>query len=75
MRSALNAQRVCEIIAARDPVSNAVKRVLSLHLFGGVGPKSPILGRFPAQPGPGGAWERPRLGHRSIGIDFQAGKP
>ena len=37
--------------------------------------KSPILGRFPAQPGPLGSWERPRQGPRSIGTDVQPGKP
>jgi hypothetical protein len=38
-----------------------------LGFFGGAyDRKAPILGRFPDQPGPGGAWERPRLGPRSI---------
>ncbi len=42
--------------------------------FSGGDRKSPILGRFPAQPGPGGAGERPRSGPRSICTDFQPGK-
>ncbi len=37
--------------------------------------KSSILGRFPAPPGPGGAWERPRPGPRSICIEFQPSIP
>jgi hypothetical protein len=34
-----------------------------------------ILGHFPGLPGPGGAWERPRPGPRSICTDCQPGRP
>ncbi len=45
-----------------------------LGFFGGGDRKSPISGRFPAKPGPGWAWDRPRPGHRSICTDFQPGR-
>jgi hypothetical protein len=37
--------------------------------------RSLILGSFPAQPGPGGARERPRPGPGSIRTDCQPGRP
>jgi hypothetical protein len=57
----------------RNLVSNAVKLVCMLFRgrMGGGDRKSSILGRVPAQPDPGGAWERPRPGPRSICVDFQ----
>ena len=61
--------------------AKAVKRVFSCFCWGGErggggGEGKPsILGRFPAQPGPGRAWERPPPGSRSICTDFQPGRP
>ncbi len=56
--------------------STAVKSVFSFCSAGGrYDLKSSILGRFPAQPGLGGAWERSRSGPRSICTDCQPGRP
>ncbi len=49
-------------------------RSILIGFFGGIGPEIVHVGRFLAQSGPGGAWERPRPGPRSIYTDFQAGR-
>ena len=51
--------------------ANAVKTVFRYVCGRGKNRNSTIWGRFPAQPGPGGAWNRLRPGPRSMDIDFQ----
>ncbi len=72
--------------SARTKCINKNKKMKSSALFALFGPEIadfvfggyrqlPISGRCLARPGPGGAWERPRPGPRSMCTDFQPGRP